>query len=230
MAQRMRLGDMLLRAGLVNDLQLKSALSEQQRWGGRLGRILVQMNYISEDILVKALAHQMGVPVANVDAASVPPAVLQRVDRTVCEAHGVVPIAYISERRTLVVATSDPQNVAMVDELTRRAGVAIELQLSGEFAIARAIVRMFGDQSAPTETSADESSLKLINNQGSTLIKNVDEVRAEHRARADSTNELGEMRALADKQARAIRAVADLLIEKGVMSAADVRRSLNSQS
>ena len=83
-----RLGDLLIRAAVVNEAQLNAALAEQQKWGGRLGTILVRMGALSEDLLVKALSRQLNIPRAAIganDPLTIPKAILARVERAVCE-------------------------------------------------------------------------------------------------------------------------------------------------
>ncbi len=58
----MRLGERLIRAGLVADEDLKRALSLQQQAGGRLGSILIRMGALSEDALLAVLGEQTGLP------------------------------------------------------------------------------------------------------------------------------------------------------------------------
>ena len=53
--------------------QLKAALAEQSKWGGKLGEILVRMSLVSEDILVRALSKQLNIPAVNLDAVQVIP-------------------------------------------------------------------------------------------------------------------------------------------------------------
>ena len=57
---QIRLGDLLIRAGVVNDGQLNAALAEQKQWGGRLGTILVRMGALSEDLLGQHLGSLVG--------------------------------------------------------------------------------------------------------------------------------------------------------------------------
>src|SRR2546423_9931184 len=77
---RIRIGDLLVKAGVITELQLKAALSEQQQWGGKLGDILVRMEFITEEALVRALSKQTGIARADLTAkpdigalAEVPP-------------------------------------------------------------------------------------------------------------------------------------------------------------
>src|SRR5690606_35593983 len=56
---RVRLGDLLVNAGLIDDAQLQSALQEQKRSGAKLGRAVVDLGFISETRLLTALSEQL---------------------------------------------------------------------------------------------------------------------------------------------------------------------------
>ena len=64
---RIKIGDLLVKAGVITDLQLRAALAEQQQWGGKLGDILVRMEFLTEEILVRALSKQTGLPLGIVE-------------------------------------------------------------------------------------------------------------------------------------------------------------------
>src|SRR5689334_9700864 len=61
---RKRLGEILIQAGVLDEARLNVALREQQRWGGPLGRKLIELHLIREEDLVQALAFQLNIPVA----------------------------------------------------------------------------------------------------------------------------------------------------------------------
>ena len=56
------LGELLLKAGVITEQQLRAALTEQKKWGGKLGSLLVDLNFLDEDTLVKALSKQLNLP------------------------------------------------------------------------------------------------------------------------------------------------------------------------
>ncbi len=62
-AAPLRLGELLLQAGLINAQDLARGLDFQQRFGGRLGAVLVRIGAISEDSLLLVLSQQLGLPV-----------------------------------------------------------------------------------------------------------------------------------------------------------------------
>lgn len=143
MAARIKLGELLVRAGVLDEFKLKAALAEQQRWGGRLGKILVEMNFLSEDLLVKALSKQLGIPRAKIESASIPGELLAKIDAGFCAQNGICPEQYLPDKKTLVVAMSDPTNVAAIDELRFKLGLKVETSLAGEMEITQGIDRVF---------------------------------------------------------------------------------------
>lgn len=146
MAARIKLGELLVRAGVLDDFKLKAALAEQQRWGGRLGRILVEMSFVSEDLLVKALSKQLGVPRAHLERLDVPAEIVGKIEPQFASTHALCPERYIAEKKTLVVAMVDPTNVGAVDELRFKTGLRIETSLAGELEVTQAIDKLFYGQ------------------------------------------------------------------------------------
>ncbi len=57
--EKIRLGDLLIQQGLLSDEQLKFALDEQKRSGRKLGRIVVESSFVTEEAISKALARQL---------------------------------------------------------------------------------------------------------------------------------------------------------------------------
>jgi hypothetical protein len=241
MARTMRLGDLLMRAGVVTQEQLNQALEQQERWGGKLGTILVRMGALSEDLLVKALSRQLNIPRADLTQINIPPPLRSRLTKEVCEEYGVIPVRYDSARRAVLLAVSDPFNVVVIDDLSRRINLRIDPVLAGEAAITEAIRAQYGEGLG----TAGDTGIKLLNNQGSTLVKKRDEIRprqptaqpapvaapAPAMAAPPITGvvhstpppppddpRLEELNRLADKQSKAIRAVLELLIEKRVLT------------
>ena len=140
--RRKKLGDLLCEAGLIDRLQLDSALGYQRQWGGKLGRILVQMRLVDETAIAEALARQLELGVIELAGREIREAVLRLVPQAFCETHQVLPFALERDERgaeTLHVAMVDPTNLAVVDELAflagRRVAVAIATDSDMDLAI-----------------------------------------------------------------------------------------------
>lgn len=140
---RKRLGEILVQAGVLDDARLRAALAEQRRWGGPLGRILVDMKLISEDSMVQALSHQLNFPaVSSLETRVIEPEVLDLVPGELAEQHSVVP--FNVQGKFLDVAMSDPTNLGIVDELRIRTRLNVRPYLAGPKSIERAVAKFYG--------------------------------------------------------------------------------------
>lgn len=272
MSQQIRLGDLLLRANVINEQQLSQALHEQKQWGGRLGTTLVRMGIVTEELLVLALSRQLNMPRAALgpsDPVQVPPQLLERVERGLCERHLFLPVGYVAERRAVQVAVADPSNVVVLDDLGRRLGLRIETLIAGETQILHAIARVYGGAPDVGVGTASGEGMPFVDNSGAAIgsrpatrptMQGVGA--AEPQTRPPSTNFsrppssatlLGaapapqppvtsmpattgttippsthgaeELRAAAEQQRRATRALVDLLVERGVLDASLLQRA-----
>lgn len=142
-----RLGEILMRAGALDEAQLRAALDEQKRFGGKLGAVLLRMKLVGEDTLVQALSHQFNCPAVRLDGRTVPPQVLELVSADFCRNHGVFPLA--AEGKFLDVACTDPRELAVIDELRILTRRNVRAFLAGPLAIERAIQLHYRQRAAP---------------------------------------------------------------------------------
>jgi hypothetical protein len=216
---RIRIGDLLVKAGVITDLQLKAALAEQSQWGGKLGDILVRMEFITEDVLVRALCKQTGI--ARADLSGEPDRhAIAKVPAETAEEFNMVPLGLQDDGRTLVVAMSDPGNVMVTDHLRSLTGCRIDAQLAGASAIRGAIARWYRGE----ELSGDDSSMKIVNNSGDSVVTvegGKPQPAAPRNGKAARASALEVLRGVEETQRRsvaALKAMVELLIEKGVFS------------
>ncbi|HEX8437043.1 hypothetical protein [Archangium sp.] len=173
MAQ-IKLGELLIKANVLQESQLKAALAEQAKWGGKLGEILVRMNLVSEDILVRALSKQLAIPAVNLDAVKeIPPHVLNRVPVQTARDFAVLPLQLRDDGKTLVVAIADPLNVRQLDELRGVTKCRIVPNVAGRTAIARAMARFYEETA---ELGDADTNFKVVDAQGRTVVKSMSEV------------------------------------------------------
>lgn len=135
---RKRLGEILIQAGVLDEARLRAALNEQQRWGGQLGRILVEMKLITEEALVQALSHQLNFPAVRLEEKNIPHRALDMIPVELAEQYGVFP--FNVEGKFLDVAMTDPTNLGIIDELRIRTRLNVRAYLAGPKAIERAIL------------------------------------------------------------------------------------------
>src|SRR5215470_352042 len=141
MQGRKRLGEILVQAGVLAEPQLRAALTEQRRWGGPLGRILVDMKLISEEAMVQALSHQLNLPAVNLDQRAVQREALEAIHGDLAEQLSVVPFAI--QGKFLDLAMCDPTNVSTIDTLRTKTRLNIRPYLAGPKAIERALARHY---------------------------------------------------------------------------------------
>jgi hypothetical protein len=140
---RKRIGEILVQAGVLSNEGLRTALVEQRRWGGPLGRILVDMNLITEEALVDALSAQLNFPKVNLDGIEIPEEVIALVSGELAAQHRMMP--FKRESKFLDVAMSEPTDLGIIDELRIRTQLNVRPYLAGPKMIERAITRYYGE-------------------------------------------------------------------------------------
>lgn len=125
---RMRIGDMLVRAKLIDEMQLSAALAQQRQWGGKLGDILVDQGFLDEMMLWLGLSKQLDVPLVQLPDAVVTPDLLKLIPVETCEKLEIFPLA--RDKQTLTIATSDPNNIGALDEVAFRTGLKVKTVLA----------------------------------------------------------------------------------------------------
>ena len=143
MAGKKQLGQILLEAGAIDEFQLKSALGYQKQWGGRLGKVLVENRFITEDALVEAIHKQTGIEIVQLEKLKVPDYVVKLVPVELAERNSMVPIRLEGEAgkpgESVVLAMSDPTNLNVLDEIQFRTGKRAKGLLATESSISKAI-------------------------------------------------------------------------------------------
>lgn len=232
MAQ-IKLGELLIKANVLQESQLKAALAEQAKWGGKLGEILVRMNFVSEDILVRALSKQLAIPAVNLDALKeVPKHVLNRVPVQTARDFALLPMQLRDDGKTLVVAIADPLNVRQLDELRAITKCRIVPNVAGRTAIARAMARFYEDSG---ELADADTNFKVVDSHGRTVVRNMKDSPAAQpapapmppmasrespsvRPGASPVEMLRGVEEVQRKEVAALKAMVELLIEKGVFT------------
>lgn len=141
MAERKKLGDLLVEGKVVSPMQLQSALAHQRQWGGRLGSALIEKGFVTDDVLAKFLSFQLNVPSVNLSKVQVSVDVIDKIPRELREKHLCSPIAVMKEgsRETVIVAMLDPTDLRAVDEIGFATGLKVKPVIATELALKRFI-------------------------------------------------------------------------------------------
>jgi type IV pilus assembly protein PilB len=166
---RVPLGRILVEDGQINEAQLRSAISHQDRWGSRIGESLVSLGYVSEIAMLAALGRQLGVPHIVIGDRMIPRAILQLVPEQLIRTRHVFPVALRNEHRNagpLVVAVTDPADINCLDDVAFASGMDVRPVLAGTADVDRAIARHFeGLRDAspqPIELPPDPGPMHLV--------------------------------------------------------------------
>jgi len=137
----MKLGELLLSEGLIDEIQLSSAIGHQRNWGGKLGSTLVELGFISEDEIARALERQLRQNCLT-DKDLVPDeAVMDLMTGQECLDKDIIPLRL--EGSVLVLAMSNPYDLTVIDELGFKLGKRIRAMLAVESAIKRAVKKYY---------------------------------------------------------------------------------------
>ncbi len=156
MPPRKRLGQLLTELGVIDEHQLQSALGHQKQWGGKLGGILVQKGFCTEDAMVETLAKHLGMPRVRIADAKIDPRALKTVSKQIAEKLHVFPYEISGSGRSEVVtiAMSDPTDLSAVDQLAFHTGKRIKPMLAGDTEVLGAIQTHYGaseEKKEPTD-------------------------------------------------------------------------------
>ena len=121
-----KLGKILLDLGLVDDMQLETMLEKQKTGEGQLlGRIVLQLEYYSDEQLGEALAEQWNTSFITLEGRKIPVEVLQLVSNTMAQLYRIVPVELNGD--LLTIASYEPQKLHIADELKVLLGVNVKV-------------------------------------------------------------------------------------------------------
>ena len=141
-----KLGELLVGAGLISTEQLEHAMEVQNQEGGRLGHVLIKLNYVKEDEITQFLSKQYGVPAINLSNLHIDSSVIKLVPSDVAQKYQVLPIS--RQGATLTLAMVDPTNVFAMDDIKFMTGYNVEPVVASELALRDAIGQYYGSNSS----------------------------------------------------------------------------------
>jgi len=148
-AKTPRIGDLLLREGLVTQDQLNKALTEQRHNGTRVGYNLVKLGYVKETDLTRMLARQHKMPAVDLTKFQVDPRIAKLIPGELALKHSVLPLK--RDGRTLTVAMSDPASMSVLDDIKFITRLDIFPVIAGEFTLRNAIEKFYASGEAQME-------------------------------------------------------------------------------
>ena len=157
-----RIGQIFVDMGFMTDEQLVLLLEEQQQQpGALLGKLAEDMQLITDEQLAQALGEQQNMKVVSLGDAPISQELLDKLTETMAQLYRVIPVRFDGHK--LTVATCDPQNLTIQDELRTFLGFDVEMVVATEREIKASIERFYSSESLSVEKIvkelADDTSL-----------------------------------------------------------------------
>ncbi len=139
-----KLGDLLVEVGLITSAQLGQAAELQKAKGGRLGDLLVDLKFLTREVLLTFLGKRSGAPfVSLAEYGTVSSDVLSLIQESVARRQKVLPLRRCGDE--LTVAMADPLNVFATDDLRAMTGCEIKVVIADEEELLAAVEMFYGD-------------------------------------------------------------------------------------
>jgi len=162
----LKLGELLVREGLINEAQLEKAISTQRQEGGRLGEVLIKLGVVKEDQMVAVLGKQLGIPYFSLGTGMLKPTTGQELEQLIphdfAYTNSVLPLS--RTMTSLTVAMVDPLDLILIDNLKRITGCDINPVVATKSDITKAIEQFYGKAAMfkkAVDASYDTSALDL---------------------------------------------------------------------
>ncbi len=135
--QKIRIGDLLVQNKIISEAQLQSALGEQKKSGRKLGRVLMDLGFLSEDKLLDFLSRQLNIPFIDLKHFKFNPETIRILPETHARRYRALVLG--SKGSELLVGMADPTDIFAFDELSRLLRKPIRQALVRESDLLRAI-------------------------------------------------------------------------------------------
>ena len=142
----MRLGDLLKSAGLIDEEQLQKALEIQKTTKQRLGTVLIDSGFITEQQFIDAMATQLGISFIDLTKTPIPTDMARILPKNIAKKHSVVPVKVVKDE--LVLAMVDPMNFVALEEVRTATRKRISPRIAQQAAVDRAIATLYGNEGA----------------------------------------------------------------------------------
>lgn len=143
----LRIGEILTEKGYVTEEQIGQALAYQKEHRDmRVGQILMELGFVTEMQVLEALADRLHVDIVEVAQLSVDISAVSMVEKSLAEKNLILPIQ--EKNHTMTIVTNDPLNYFALEEVRQQTGCHLEILLSEEAPLRQAISYYYAEVSA----------------------------------------------------------------------------------
>ena len=147
--KKIRIGDVLVAAGAITEEQLREGLAKQKETGRKLGNALVDLGFISNDMLITVLTTQLGIDYIELKGAKIEDKVIHMVPESMVTKYQAIPIEVDPDNPNILkVAMADPMDIMAMDDIGLVTNLQVEPMLASEEGIKNAIDKYYGSAQA----------------------------------------------------------------------------------
>ena len=147
--KKIRIGDVLVAAGAITEEQLQEGLAKQKETGRKLGNALVDLGFISNDMLITVLTTQLGIDYIELKGAKIEEKVIHMVPENMVTKYQAIPIEIDPDNPNILkVAMADPMDIMAMDDIGLVTNLQVEPMLASEEGIKNAIAKYYGSAQA----------------------------------------------------------------------------------
>jgi MSHA biogenesis protein MshE len=150
---RQNLGDMLLAANLIDEVQMQIALAEQKQTGKRFGSTLVDLQFMDENVLAAFLSKQMDVPCISLLHIDIPKKVQRKFTRELAVECQAIPVR-IDDGGRLEVAMVDPTDIEILSRMESLVSMTVTPLIAPESSIIAMIDKFYPEEIDGDDTNA----------------------------------------------------------------------------
>ena len=144
--EKLRLGDMLVKQGILSEEQLQTALKLQKNAGRKIGEVLVEQGFITEELILRALQVQLGLEIVNLSGIEIPKEVLNLVGGDILRKYMVVPFEIDPYQANILhLAMADPMDMNAVDDISIITNMQVEPYIASNRDIQTTLDRYYGE-------------------------------------------------------------------------------------
>ncbi len=147
-------GDFLIGLGVITADQFKKASQEQKQRGERLDQTIVRLGYAKEELILQCLADYSNLPYVDLDTYLIDEEIVKTIPEEMARRHTLIPLFKIGN--TLTVAMPNPLNLLALDEVRNKVKTDVEIAISTERKIKKAIEQHYGATAATLENTLQQ--------------------------------------------------------------------------
>ena len=150
-----RLGQILVDMGFIDDDQLEMLVDEQeQQPGTQIGKVAEDMGLVTDSQIAQALSEQFNIQIVDLGEIQISSDILDEITETMAQMYRVVPVHL--DGNTLSVATANPENITVADELRTFLGRDIQLLVTTDTELQRLLDEFYDSERETIERIVEE--------------------------------------------------------------------------